>query len=202
MREIGFNFKCHQGYNRYQIKLEKLKEFGENRKWFSSADIDEVAVELTKKKTTYFEGDDDTHKSNNVNKNEKMEARIRMLEDFVTMQDSFNTRQRARYSMDLKFNEAMIEYEKRNKLLKKEVENINIRVVDLESKAATKKESVSVNDFCDEFDQDITVEACKTKNVVLSKEEKKKLRENEAKNITVKEDVETCRKKLTHLLVL
>jgi len=111
MREIGFNFKCHQGYNRYQIKLEKLKEFGENRKWFSSADIDEVAVELTKKKTTYFEEDDDTHKSNNekMNENEKMESRIRMLEDFVTMQDSFNKRQRTRYSMDLKFNEAMRE---------------------------------------------------------------------------------------------
>ena len=146
-----------------------------------------------------------------------------MLEDFVTIQDSFNRRQRTRYSMNLKFNEVIREHEKRNELLKKEVENLNIRVVHLESKTnhtATKKENVSVNDFCDWFDdvkeiiskplkqlielddEDIIVEACKTKNVVLSKEEKKKLRENEAKNITVKEDVETCRKKLTHLLVL
>jgi hypothetical protein len=51
-------------------------------------------------------------------------------------------------------------------------------------------------------DEAVTVEASKTKKAVLSKEEKKKLSLNEAKNATVKEDVENCRKKLTHLLVL
>jgi hypothetical protein len=84
----------------------------------------------------------------------------------------------------------------------------------------SKQNKISVNDFCDEFDEvkeitikpqkqlieiddeAVTVEASKTKKAVLSKEEKKKLSENEAKNATVKEDVENCRKKLTHLLVL
>jgi hypothetical protein len=96
---------------------------------------------------------------------------------------------------------------------------LKLHLIYIFKKTATKKEIVSVNDFSDGFDEvkeiiskplkqlievdeDITVEACKTKNLVLSKEEKKKLRENEAKNITVKEDVETCRKKFTHLLVL
>ena len=95
------------------------------------------------------------------------------------------------------------EYEKINKLQKK-VENNNLSVVTNKTNNITrKKENVSVNDFCDGFDEVKEIISKPQKmNVVLSKEEKKKLRENEAKNITVKEDVETCRKKLTHLLVL
>jgi hypothetical protein len=76
------------------------------------------------------------------------------------------------------------------------------------TKPIEKEESVSIHEFCDGFDN---VEEPKNlgtsikkkqKKPILSKEEKIKLRECESQTLTNDKDVEECRKKLTHLLVL
>ncbi len=54
-----------------------------------------------------------------ITRNKKMESRIKMLEDFVTIQDSFHRRQQIISSTNSEFNEVIREYEKINKLQKK-----------------------------------------------------------------------------------
>ncbi len=200
---IGVRYKnevAQEEQEESDLSIDQQIESLENQKYGIEQSILKLKQQLPNKQ----EYSDKCINTNVIVINEKTESKIKMLEDFIIIQNVINRDQKARYTMDLKFNKIIREYDNVNKLPKKEVDNY----VDLEHKTTIPiepKESVSIHEFCDGFDIEEPIKTPvkpKQKKPILSKEEKKKLRECESDTLTNDKDVEDYRKKITNLLVL